>query len=128
MPKLDLLLEQMVELGSSDIHLSVGFPPNIRQKGELKPMGTEALDEPNLRATLYEVLSPMQIAEFEKTLDLDFAHNAPGIARFRGNLFMKSTGIAAVFRQIPYKILRLEEHTSELQSLAYLVCRLLLET
>src|ERR1043166_6342857 len=109
MPKLDLLLEQMVELGSSDIHLSVGFPPNIRQKGELKPMGTEVLDEPNLRATLYEVLSPMQIAEFEKTLDLDFAHAAPGVARFRGNIFNKTTGIAAVFRQIPYKILTIEQ-------------------
>src|SRR5687767_15727890 len=29
--------------------------------------------------------------------------------------------------ELPHKLLRSEEHTSELQSLAYLVCRLLLE-
>jgi len=99
------LLKQMVELGSSDMHLAVGSPPNIRQKGELKPMGEEALDEAKLRAMLYEILSQTQISEFEKNWDIDFGHAAPGIARFRGNIFMKSTGIAAVFRQIPYKIL-----------------------
>src|SRR5687767_15544378 len=32
-----------------------------------------------------------------------------------------------LFRVIPYLVFRSEEHTSELQSLAYLVCRLLLE-
>src|SRR2546425_5393255 len=34
---------------------------------------------------------------------------------------------AAVDVQLPVDVVRSEEHTSELQSLAYLVCRLLLE-
>src|SRR5205823_7654611 len=38
----------------------------------------------------------------------------------RGRRLLKDTGIA-------YEVLRSEEHTSELQSLAYLVCRLLLD-
>jgi twitching motility protein PilT len=105
MPQLDALLKQMVDLGSSDMHLGVGSPPNIRLKGELRPMGAQGLDEATVRGMLYEILSKTQIAEFEKNLDLDFGHAAPGIARFRGNIFMKSTGIAAVFRQIPYDIL-----------------------
>src|SRR5258706_8775771 len=58
------------------------------------------------------------------------------ISRFRANFFNQKNGIAAVFRQIPSKVLsfedferfeRSEEHTSELQSLTNLVCRLLLE-
>src|SRR5205823_10885158 len=45
-------------------------------------------------------------------------HNAP-----RKSLFIDGVPI----EQVPLDTLRSEEHTSELQSLAYLVCRLLLE-
>jgi twitching motility protein PilT len=109
MPQLTALLKQMVELGSSDLHLSVGQPPNIRAKGELQAMGSEPLSSEVLRSLLYEILTKEQIAEFEKNLDFDFGYTAEGIARFRGNLFMKSTGIAAVFRQIPYRIAKIED-------------------
>jgi twitching motility protein PilT len=109
MPQLDTLLKQMAELGSSDLHLSVGQPPNIRQDGELLAMGNAALSADALRAMLYEILSKEQITVFEKNMDLDFGYAAQGIARFRGNIFVKSTGVAAVFRQIPYEILTIEE-------------------
>jgi len=109
MAKLDALLKQMVELGSSDLHLSIGFPPRIRAKGELQPMGSEALTKDVLQSMLYEVIGQEQVAFFEKNLDLDFAYAAEGVARFRGNLFYKTTGISAVFRQIPFKILTIEQ-------------------
>src|ERR1043166_5663154 len=105
MAQIDSLLKQMVELGSSDMHLSVGQPPRIRAKGDLKEMGSEPLNAEVLKTMLYEILQKEQIEFFEKNLDLDFAYAAPGVARFRGNLFYKTTGIGAVFRQIPYKIL-----------------------
>src|SRR2546425_7435452 len=42
---------------------------------------------------------------------------------------IKGTEVITALRELaaPPKVLRSEEHTSELQSLAYLVCRLLLE-
>ena len=109
MAQIDTLLKQMVELGSSDLHLSVGKLPCIRAKGDLKALGSEPLNAETLKSMLYEILKKDQIELFEKNLDLDFAHSAPDVARFRGNLFYKTTGIAAVFRQIPYKILTIEE-------------------
>src|SRR2546425_2200925 len=43
------------------------------------------------------------------------------------NLFLLQVPIAECARSLPLPQARSEEHTSELQSLAYLVCRLLLE-
>src|SRR2546423_9669411 len=40
----------------------------------------------------------------------------------------EKAGLAQFRARLMYEALRSEEHTSELQSLAYLVCRLLLET
>src|SRR5205814_10309814 len=80
---------------------------------------------------------------FEENLELDFSFGLKGLARFRGNLFNQRGATGAVFRVIPFEIKsfqqlglpgivsrlcekRSEEHTSELQSLRHLVCRLLL--
>jgi len=41
--------------------------------------------------------------------DLDFAHEIPGLARFRCNFFYNYHGMACVLRQIPSKILTLED-------------------
>jgi twitching motility protein PilT len=109
MAQIDTLLTQMVKQGSSDMHLSVNQPPRIRAKGDLRPMGSEPIGVEALKTMLYEILSKDQVAFFEKNLDLDFAYAAPDVARFRGNLFCKTSGIAAVFRQIPYKILTIEQ-------------------
>src|SRR5205823_15094816 len=44
-----------------------------------------------------------------------------------GNPAYANEDCGAFFADVPYGFTRSEEHTSELQSLAYLVCRLLLE-
>jgi twitching motility protein PilT len=108
MAKIDSFFKVMFEQGASDMHLAVGSPPQLRMQGGLKKIEYQPLTDEVLRAMLYEILSERQIAEFEKTHDLDFAYSAPGIARFRANYFMKYTGIAAAFRIIPFKILTLE--------------------
>src|SRR2546425_9090753 len=48
----------------------------------------------------------------------------PPVARFRHAMRLRRSTGGGVVRRVPE---RSEEHTSELQSLAYLVCRLLLE-
>ena len=37
------LMEQMIEMGGSDLHLSAGIPPYFRISGKLTPIGDEAL-------------------------------------------------------------------------------------
>ena len=47
--------------------------------------------------------------------------------KWRSENLLYSVGCFVQFKSIPVKLFRSEEHTSELQSRQYLVCRLLLE-
>ena len=108
MAKLDDFFKAMMEQRASDLHLAAGSCPLLRLQGSLKPLGSPLTNDV-LQPMIYEILTENQIERFEKTHDLDFAYSAPGIARFRINVFQKLTGIAAAFRIIPFKVLTLEE-------------------
>jgi twitching motility protein PilT len=58
---------------------------------------------------LFEICPEDKAKLFEETGDIDFAYEIPGLARYRANFFMQKNGIAAVFRNIPTKILTVEE-------------------
>lgn len=109
MARLDAFFKVMSEQGASDMHLSVGAPPILRLKGSLKKVDYPPLTAEVLRPMLYEILTEKQIESFERTHDLDFGYSAAGIARFRANFYQKSTGIAAAFRIIPFKVRTLDE-------------------
>jgi twitching motility protein PilT len=109
MAKIDGFFKVMRDQGASDMHLAVGAPPILRICGSLKKADYPPLTDDALRPMLYEMLTERQIDTFEKTHDLDFAYAAADIARFRCNLFMKSTGVAGAFRIIPFKVRSLED-------------------
>jgi twitching motility protein PilT len=69
----------------------------------------KSLTHEELKAILYEIMTERQQADFEAKKDLDFAYSVPGLARFRGNVFLQHKGIGAVFRIIPTKILSADE-------------------
>lgn len=102
---LDDLLAQVVELGGSDLHLTVGVPPSIRVRGEMQPVtGRGPLEPRALQESLYAVLTERQRKVFEETRELDFAYAVPGSARFRVNLFWQRESVGAVLRLIPWEI------------------------
>ena len=80
---IDQLLEQMVQLNASDLHLTVGAPPVVRLKGHLQRFdGVPAMSADNTRDLLYRILSTEQQKRLEIARQLDFAHSIPGVARF----------------------------------------------
>jgi twitching motility protein PilT len=82
------LLTAMVDAGASDLHLTSGAPPMMRQRGELRPLGDhKVLTPPVLQRSLYALLSQRQRERFENELELDFAYSVPGRARFRVNVY-----------------------------------------
>src|SRR6266436_4937973 len=91
MPELtsiDDLLEQMVSLGASDLHVTVGSPPAFRVRGHIaRAEGYEPFTSDDTRALLYRVLSSEQQKNFELKRQLDFAYSMPGVARFRVNVY-----------------------------------------
>ena len=109
MPMLDNYLTEMLARGGSDLHLITTLPPKIRVHGRLEPLCDEIIDGPRMEALLKEICPAERWKRYMEYRDLDFAHEIPGIARFRSNYLYNFFGQAAVFRQIPSKILTLED-------------------
>jgi twitching motility protein PilT len=109
MPAIDALLRTMLEKGGSDLHLTVGLPPKTRASGTLQAMTDTPIDAKTMETLLREICPEKRWAEFLERKDLDLAHEIPGLARFRGNYLYNHWGQAAVFRQIPAKILSFEQ-------------------
>lgn len=109
MAKIDAFFHLMHEEGASDLHLVSGQQPAIRIRGEIVRIKYDVLDNDTLKAMLYEIAPEHKVKQFEETGDVDFAYEIPGLARYRANFFMQKWGCAAVFREIPSKILTVDE-------------------
>jgi twitching motility protein PilT len=108
MAHIDSLFDALLAAGGSDLHLGIGHPPTMRLRGDLVAMRSEAITAPEMEALLFEITSADQRRTIVETFDLDFAHAYGDAARFRANYFYKTTGLAAVFRTIPTRVLTLE--------------------
>ncbi|MDZ8120282.1 type IV pilus twitching motility protein PilT [Pontiella agarivorans] len=110
MRRIDRYLEEMLEKGASDIHLSSNHQPCYRVDGEMQfQRGTEKFTDEELRELIYEFAPQRNIAELEEDWDTDFAYELPGAARFRVNVFIDHEGIGCVMRQIPSRVPTFEE-------------------
>lgn len=103
------LLTFMVKNKSSDLHLSSDMPPLIRVLGEVRRVNLPALSASEVQAMVYDIMNDRQRKAIEENLECDFSFEVPGLARFRVNAFMQNRGMGAVMRQIPTKILSLED-------------------
>jgi len=104
------LLKRMVDVGGSDLHITVDSPPRIRLHGELKPVeGMPPLSPVDTKQLAYSVLTDAQKHRFEESLELDFSFGIKNMARFRGNLFNQRGAVAGAFRLIPYEIKTFEQ-------------------
>jgi twitching motility protein PilT len=109
MAKIDAFFNLMFEQKASDLHMASGNPPILRIDGQLQRVDYPPLESDNLKQMLYEIAPEYKIKIFEETGDVDFGYEIPGLSRFRVNFFNQKAGVAAVFRQIPSKVLSFED-------------------
>jgi len=103
---LDALLLRMLQKKASDVHLSSGTRPVFRIHGDMEAQEDEpVLDSREIERLLSAIFPEKNRTEFTERNDTDFAHEIPGVARFRVNVFRDRHGVGAVFRQIPIEIL-----------------------
>jgi twitching motility protein PilT len=126
--RLGTLLKDLVESGSSDLHLRVGEPPVFRTQGEIQRHGETPLTSDQLALTLLSIMPERNRAEWKETGDSDFAYEIAGLARFRVNAARDRHGPVAVFRVIPAKVVTIEDLGigKEIQQLCYLTKGLVL--
>jgi twitching motility protein PilT len=104
-----LLLEKMIELGASDLHIKPGIPPVVRVNGKLQRTDFAAPTPREMEEVAHKVLTPLQKDKFESTREVDFAFGVTGLARFRANFYVQRSSIAMVFRHVPVTIQSVDE-------------------
>lgn len=103
------LLEQMVKMNASDLHLTVGSPPVVRVDGKLQRLNFDPLTGEMCKKLSYSMLNEKQKLKFEQNSELDFSFGIENMSRFRCNIFMQRGNPAVAIRQIPYKVMPFEE-------------------
>jgi len=109
MASLQPLLQTMIEKEASDLHLTVGCPPQIRVHGDLTPIEHPNLTPADTKQLGYSVLTDEQKHRFEEDNELDFSFGIKGLSRFRGNLFSQRGAVACAIRTIPFRVKTIEE-------------------
>lgn len=101
---LDILpyLRKVIELGASDLFLTVDSPVKVKLNGVAIKLDHFLLTPELTKSAVYGIMEQWQIDEFETTKDLDFAISMPdGSARFRANAFYQRKTVGLVMRLIP---------------------------
>ncbi len=109
MANLHQLLKAMIEKNSSDLHLTVGSPPQLRIDGRLVPLKMPPLTAQDTKQLCYSILTDAQKHKFEENNELDLSFGVKGLARFRSNIFVQRGAVAGAFRTIPFRILSFDE-------------------
>ena len=104
----DILIE-VIERNASDLHLTAGSPPMIRQKGKLSPLDYPVLSGQDTREIVYSILNNEQRKRLETDWQIDLSYSVPSRARFRVNAFFQRASIGAVMRTIPTVIPKLQD-------------------
>lgn len=103
------LLKAVVDQGASDLHITVGSPPQLRINGRMIKIKGNPLTPQETKDICYSVLTDMQKSEFEKNFEIDFSFGVKDLSRFRGNIFYQRGVVGGVFRRIPIKVPSFDE-------------------
>jgi len=106
---MDDLLAVMVEEGGSDLHLRVGVPPIIRLHGSLQQLDLPPLEPEDTEILMKAITSEAHIQKVREQGGTDFGFAYGDKARFRVSVFKERGNYGLVLRQIPNKLLTLEQ-------------------
>ncbi len=103
------LLRSCAREGVSDLHLSAGSAPFIRQQRVLRPIGSHILGGDEALRLNTVLLAPHQRALYLERKDLDYALALDARNRYRVNLMFHKGGPAGSYRMVAAKIPKLDD-------------------
>jgi twitching motility protein PilT len=107
--QMDDLLQVVVDEGASDLHIRVGVPPVIRLHGSMLPMDLPILTPEDTETLMKAITSESHIQKVREQGGTDFGFAFGDMARFRVSVFKERGNHGLVLRQIPNKLLTLEQ-------------------
>jgi twitching motility protein PilT len=106
---IDKLLQAVVKEGASDLHITVGQPPVVRLHGRMQRLKTKVLEPADTMALMKSIAPDRCQQELQTVGGSDFGFAFGDLARFRVSIFKQRGTIAMVLRQIPNKLLSMDE-------------------
>ena len=103
------LLQLMVSEGAADLHIRVDVPPVIRLHGVLVRVSGPPLGPEDTEELMRSITSEDHIQHVRERGGADFGFAFGEMARFRVSVFKEKGNFAMVLRQIPNKLLTLEQ-------------------
>src|SRR3954466_646577 len=103
------LLQLMVSEGAADLHLRVGIPPVIRLHGILHRVEGPPLRPEDTEELMRSITSEDHVQHVRERGGADFGFAFGELARFRVSVFKEKGNFGLVLRQIPNKLLTLEQ-------------------
>ena len=94
------VLKFMTEKGGSDLFFSTGAAIHMDVEGDTMPVNAQKMTPGMIKEIAYAIMSPAQIAEFEESLECNFAIGRKDIGRFRVNVFKQRGEVGMVIRYI----------------------------
>ena len=99
----------MVEKKASDLFFAPFAPAKIKIDGKIMPVNKLEMTPKMVKQAAIELMDDIQLEEFTRELEIDFAISEPGLGRFRVNVFHQRGNVAMVLRYITSELPTLEE-------------------
>ena len=104
------LLEKIVSMDASDLHISVASPPHVRVKTKLYPLPDyEAFKLDDVEYFLSQIIDTQQREVLEVNKEMDFSISLGKKTRFRVNAFFQKGYPSVSLRHIPLNIPNFEQ-------------------
>ena len=109
MVTIEELLKIGKENGASDVHITVGLPPEMRVNGELMGMDYPRLTPTDTEEIVGQLLNEKQKNIIKEYGEADFSFSIPSLGRYRVNAFKQRGSLAAAIRLVGTQIPRPED-------------------
>ncbi|WP_207888406.1 PilT/PilU family type 4a pilus ATPase [Pseudomonas sp. 30_B] len=100
LPDVFSYLAQLPQNAGSDMFFSVGAPPHLKIEGHSRPVGERALATGEVKTLAWQLMTPEQVTEFERDLEMNLAISVAELGRFRANIYYQRGEVAMVVRLI----------------------------
>ena len=104
MPRIEEILSKGIEIGASDVHLTVGLPPKMRVNGNLVTMDFPKMLPADTLDVVLSIMTESQRDRYEEKGEYDMSYAVPNVARYRVNAFKQRGSAALAFRVVSTEI------------------------
>ncbi len=94
------LLQHLMEVRGSDLHVKAGAAPHVRVDGRLHATPFAAVEPDRIAEMANEIMPAARAEEFAKSGEADFAYSVFGLGRFRVNVYRQRGSVGLVVRRV----------------------------